>query len=178
MHITIRRATTADAAMLAMHGARMFAETFAADNRPEDMTAYLALSFGPAIQAREIADPAKTFLVAESAEAVVGYAVVSESERPPMVHEPSAVELVRFYIDAPFHGTGAARVLMRAVDDEARRRGARAVWLDVWERNPRAIRFYEKCGFRDVGAQRFLLGDDVQRDRVMLRELPPVTDKA
>jgi GNAT superfamily N-acetyltransferase len=83
---------------------------------------------------------------------------------------------VRFYIDARWHGTGAARLLMHAVDDEARRRGARAVWLGVWERNPRAIRFYEKCGFRDVGTQRFLLGTDVQRDRVMLRELVPLTD--
>jgi ribosomal protein S18 acetylase RimI-like enzyme len=39
----------------------------------------------------------------------------------------------------------------------------------VWENNLRAVRFYEKNGFRDVGAHVFVLGSDVQTDRVMWR---------
>jgi hypothetical protein len=39
----------------------------------------------------------------------------------------------------------------------------------VWERNARAIAFYVKCGFRDVGSQPFLVGSDLQTDRVMAR---------
>ena len=38
----IRRGVAADAAMLAALGARTFTATFAADNTPEDMAAYLA----------------------------------------------------------------------------------------------------------------------------------------
>ena len=43
--LTIRRGTLADAALLSELGARTFSETFAADNTPEDLAAYVAASF-------------------------------------------------------------------------------------------------------------------------------------
>jgi hypothetical protein len=43
--LTIRRANRADAGLLAELGARTFAETFATDNSPEDIAAYIAASF-------------------------------------------------------------------------------------------------------------------------------------
>ena len=49
--IRIRRGAAADAPALAASAARTFHETFAADNRPEDMAAHLASSFGVAQQA-------------------------------------------------------------------------------------------------------------------------------
>jgi ribosomal protein S18 acetylase RimI-like enzyme len=91
---------------------------------------------------------------------------------PPAVTGPAPLELVRFYVDRPWHGSGVARAMMSACDDEARRRGARTLWLGVWEHNPRAIRFYEKCGFVDVGSHKFVLGDDEQTDRLMARPIP------
>jgi ribosomal protein S18 acetylase RimI-like enzyme len=45
------------------------------------------------------------------------------------------------------------------------------LWLGVWEENPRAIRFYDKCGFMPVGSQDFNLGAARQRDRVMVLTL-------
>jgi diamine N-acetyltransferase len=43
--LTIRRTDREDAGLLAELGARTFAETFATDNSPEDMAAYIAASF-------------------------------------------------------------------------------------------------------------------------------------
>jgi len=43
------------------------------------------------------------------------------------------------------------------------------MWLGVWERNLRAIAFYAKCGFIDVGSHVFELGSDLQTDRIMWR---------
>jgi ribosomal protein S18 acetylase RimI-like enzyme len=60
---------------------------------------------------------------------------------------------------------------MKSVATAARARGARTLWLGVWERNERAKSFYRKCGFRDVGSQPFVLGTDVQTDRVMVLPL-------
>jgi ribosomal protein S18 acetylase RimI-like enzyme len=57
---------------------------------------------------------------------------------------------------------------MDAVLSEAQARQARTLWLGVWERNPRAIAFYRKRGFQDVGSHEFLLGQDRQTDRVMV----------
>jgi ribosomal protein S18 acetylase RimI-like enzyme len=58
---------------------------------------------------------------------------------------------------------------MRACLDEAERRGCDAIWLDVWERNPRARTFYQKWSFVEVGSQIFQLGDDRQHDLIMQR---------
>ena len=65
-----------------------------------------------------------------------------------------------------------AQRLMAASLAAARELGATHVWLGVWERNPRAIAFYRKSGFREVGTQYFQLGSDRQRDLVVMREVP------
>jgi len=168
--VRIRRATPDDAAALAEFGARTFEETFAADNRPEDVEIYLAATYGPDQQARELADAARTYYIAEVAGEMAGYALVKWGASPASVSSPRALEICRFYVDRRFHGAGVSSVLMARCIAEGVRLGATAIWLGVWERNARAIRFYEKCGFRDVGTQRFLLGNDPQTDRVMMRE--------
>jgi len=45
------------------------------------------------------------------------------------------------------------------------------MWLGVWEYNPRAQRFYEKNGFRQVGRHVFQLGNDPQTDLLMQRAI-------
>jgi RimJ/RimL family protein N-acetyltransferase len=41
--------------------------------------------------------------------------------------------------------------------------------LTVYEKNARAIAFYNKVGFTPVGSTTFTVGDDVQTDIVMER---------
>jgi ribosomal protein S18 acetylase RimI-like enzyme len=82
------------------------------------------------------------------------------------------VEIQRFYVDRAHHGHGVAATLMAQCTHVAESRGARTRWLAVWERNARAIRFYEKIGFVDAGVHTFQLGNDLQHDRVMMRTLP------
>lgn len=157
----IRRATPDDAARLAEFGARTFQETFGAHNRPEDMETFLSSAYGVEVQLAEIADPARITLIVEEGEALIAYAQL-------WVHIPE-VEIGRFYVDSAWHGRGIAQSLMSVVLDVARDLGATRLWLGVWERNAKAIAFYEKCGFVDCGSQPFLLGSDLQTDRVMER---------
>ena len=81
------------------------------------------------------------------------------------------IELARFYVERTHHGGGLAQLLMTATLDAARELGGRSMWLGVWERNPRGIAFYEKCGFHYVGTHPFVVGSDVQTDRVMVRAI-------
>lgn len=173
--VTVRRATTRDAAMLADLAARTFVETFGAQNNPADLELYLRTAYSPEIQRAELEDPTVTYLIAEVDGSVAGFAMIGAGRTPDSVPYESAVEVMRFYVDHPWHGSGIARVLMDATVREAERRGAAAIWLGVWEKNPRAIRFYEKQGFRDVGAKTFTVGTDVQHDRVMARPLQDVS---
>jgi RimJ/RimL family protein N-acetyltransferase len=60
---------------------------------------------------------------------------------------------------------------MAAVVRAAAARDIPSIWLGVWERNARAVAFYRKVGFLDVGSHVFVLGTDEQTDRLMLRPL-------
>ena len=169
---SIRYATVADAEGLSVFAAKVFRDTFAPDNDPMDMDAYLSDAFTPDKQAAEIADGSCVCLLAEVGETLAGYALLrieAPDEGDPTVERP--VELKRFYVDHTWHGRGVAPALMTACIDTARARGGATMWLGVWERNARAIRFYQKHGFTDIGAQEFRLGADLQTDRVMSRSV-------
>lgn len=166
--ISVRTATPADAAALAAFAGRIFAETFAKDNTPENMDAYLRSSFSPELQAREIVDPDFITLLAVAPDGdLAAYAQIVRNPVPPEVGDDTALELARFYVDKRWHGRGVATTLMQEVIDRALARGARTMWLGVWEHNQRAKAFYRKYGYREVGSHPFMLGDDRQTDLLM-----------
>lgn len=169
--LVIRRATEDDAERLAEMARRTFVETFGPDNTAENMAMHVAQSFGTDIQLGQIRDARMVTLLAEIGSTMAGFAQVRRGAWPPCVTGDSPVELWRFYVDRPFHGRGIAQALMGAVEQVARELDAHTLWLGVWERNPRAIAFYAKCGFVDVGAHGFIFGTEEQTDRVMARAL-------
>lgn len=173
MSISIRTGTPADAEALAELAARTFRDTFGSDNRPEDLALYLTQAYGPVQQGRELADPDITTLLAGTGHAPGAYAQLRRGHAPDCVSGESPLELWRFYVAREWHGRGLAQALMRRVEAEAERCGARTLWLGVWERNERALAFYRKCGFTDVGSHIFMVGSDPQTDRVMERSLSP-----
>jgi diamine N-acetyltransferase len=169
--IAIRRATPADAARLAAFASAAFVDTFGPHNRPEDMEAYLAESFGEAVQRSELEDPEVTVLLAENGRELAGYAMLRDGDVATPVGSASAIEIARLYAGARWIGAGVGALLMRSCLNEARFLGKDTIWLGVWERNARAIAFYGRWGFADVGAQSFQLGGDLQSDRVMARQV-------
>ena len=169
--LRIRRATPADALLISTLGAETFVASFGAQNTPENLAKHIRKAYGDGVQQRELADPTITYLIAEMNGRTAGYACVKAGAAPKSVTGPLPIEVLRFYVVKDFHGTGVAQALMDACAADARGRGGRTLWLGVWDQNPRAIRFYTKWGFVDVGGQTFMLGDDPQQDRVLARPL-------
>jgi ribosomal protein S18 acetylase RimI-like enzyme len=171
----IRRAAPNDAAAVAGVGARLFAQTFAADNTPENLRSYLARAFSEAAQRAELEDPVGRIWLAETdGHEPVGYSHLRLATAPTSgvalsVTRPA--ELARLYADRSLHGAGLGAALLETCAAAAAANGADCLWLGVWQQNTRAIAFYEKHGFVRVGEQEFLLGADRQRDWLMLRRL-------
>jgi len=169
---TVRRGTVADAPLLAEFAARLFEDTFGPDNDPADMRAYLVRAFSVARQAAELADETRVAFFAENdAGEPIGYALVRRGSRGDGVGGDRPAEIERIYAARDWQGRGVGRMLMAACVEEARSWGCDVLWLAVWERNPRAIAFYEKNGFSRVGRTTFKLGNDIQFDDVMARSL-------
>jgi ribosomal protein S18 acetylase RimI-like enzyme len=169
--IALRRASPADATRLAAFAAAAFIDTFGPQNRPEDMAAYVAEAFGEGPQLAELTDPQCTVFVAELAGDIVGYAMLRDGSHPSCVTDASAIEIARLYAGQRWIGSGIGALLMQRCLVEAASRGRRTIWLGVWERNVRAIGFYQRWHFSIVGSQPFQLGNDRQNDRVMARRV-------
>ena len=168
--VLIRPAHPEDAGALADLAARTFRDAFGPENDPADLALHLERHYTPARMGAEIADPASTTLLVLADGRLAGYAQLFD--RPAPVPPPEGVTgrgrmLHRFYLDQAWIGRGLAQPLMAEVQLDAVRRGAGFLWLTVWERNPRAVAFYRRCGFSVVGSTTFEVGNDRQQDWVM-----------
>jgi diamine N-acetyltransferase len=171
--VVVRRAAANDddAGILAALGERLFREAFGAMNDPEDLRRFLTETYSPALQLDELRDSNRAAWVAEVSGRPAGYALLRRGAAPACVVARRPAEVQRIYADRVWHGRGVGKSLMGACVEQSRAWGRDVLWLGVWERNPRAIAFYEKWGFRRVGEQRFVVGTDSQRDHVMALRL-------
>lgn len=171
MGLTIRKANTADAQVLSDLALKIFLDTFGPQNTPEDLEIHRKKSYSREIQLSEINDPSLTYLIAEVDGKAAGFAMIGLPRSESCSRFEKPIELFRFYVDKEWHGKGIAQPLMHECEIVARSLGARTICLSVWLENPRAIRFYEKIGFRKEGTQPYILGNDVQTDWVMVRDV-------
>jgi GNAT superfamily N-acetyltransferase len=167
----IRRGSPDDAEALSAFAARTFLDTYGAYNDPDNLRLHLAGSYTVGQQREELGDPRVVTLLAYRGEQLAAFAQVRRSEAPACVACDAAVELHRFYVDRIWHGQGVSHALLAEVRHAARAFDAATLWLKVWERNPRAIAFYTKWHFVDVGVTDFFVGYDRQTDRVLTLDL-------
>lgn len=169
--LLIRQADLTEVEALTALAARTFYDAFAATNTPENMQLYMSAAFTVEQIAAELRDPLSTFWLAELNGQLVGYAKLVRGEVPECVPKTPAIELSRLYIDQHVLGAGVGAALLQTCFDFARQEDFAAMFLGVWEHNPRAQAFYRKWGFERVGEHLFQMGDDAQTDWWMYRTL-------
>jgi ribosomal protein S18 acetylase RimI-like enzyme len=177
MSPTIREATADDAGRLAALAAVTFPLACPPSSSPEDIAAHLANTLSEGHFRGYLADPDVTVLVIDDDGALRGYSLLVNrpAQDPDVVAALTlapSVELGKCYVHPEHHGLGAAAELMHASIQAAAEAGGAGVWLGVNSQNARAIRFYEKSGFRKVGSKSFRLGTTVEHDFVLERAVP------
>ncbi|QTN21492.1 GNAT family N-acetyltransferase [Rhizobacter sp. AJA081-3] len=155
-----------DVGALAALASKAFSDTYRGLDEPHEIADYVAENFNTQTVTSVVSDPNATTLLAEVGTELAGYAVLARSEPPSCVSEPSPIELARFYLAEQFIGHGYGAQLMLAVHTEARRQGAQSLWLGVYDRNVRAVSFYERQGFTKRGGKEFLFGGRVYIDPI------------
>ena len=167
--IVYRDGVPADAAALDALFDESFTETFGHLYAPEDLSFFLS-GFSLEGWARELADPAFAFRVAEADGKLAGYAKLGPISLPVTPAGPAA-ELSQLYLGKAWHGAGIAQVLMDWVLATARGRGAEELYLSVFTENHRARRFYARYGFEEVGPYTFMVGNHADDDLILRAKL-------
>ncbi|RIJ57573.1 GNAT family N-acetyltransferase [Clavibacter phaseoli] len=180
---SFRVAAPADADDVAALAARTFALACPPTTTAAAIAEHIRTVLSPARFRAHLADPARRVVLAEVEGRPVGYTMVvaappADADVAGALRLRPEVELSKVYVERGSHGAGLARPLMAATLRVARElageRGRDAdagIWLGVNEHNARAIRFYERSGFRIVGTRSFRLSDAVETDHVMEQAL-------
>jgi len=169
--LTVRNGTKSDNILLAQLGWQAFAEAFAADNTPADMAAYLLTAFSPELQAAELADPRCLFWLVYDGDNPIGYVKLYAGPAPACISQQNQLKIARLYLLQAWWGQGIGPVLLERCVAYAQEHNYNLIWLTVWEKNERALKLYRKLGFETVGEEDFVLGQDVQRDLIMEKNL-------
>lgn len=171
--VQVRAAVPADAESLALVGGATFLETFSGILDGAAILQHCAVQHAADLYARWLLDEASRLWIAEAEPggAPVGYAVLRPPELSTVELAPGDLEIKRIYVLSRFQGLGIGATLMDHAYHEARRAGAPRVLLGVYAGNERAIAFYRKQGFEDVGERRFRIGSALYADVVLARSL-------
>ena len=174
--MNVRRAQITDATGLGELAAVTFPLACPPGSAPEAIAEYIAGTLSPEKFSEYLVDDGRVIVVAEDESGLCGYTMLIVGE-PADADVASAltirptIELSKVYVLAGSHGRGVSAPLMAATLDEARASGAAGIWLGVNQLNTRALRFYEKSGFRVVGEKKFSLGPELHSDFTMERRL-------
>jgi len=170
MNISIRTATLNDANALRVFSIAAFNHAYAEHNTAADMQNYLTTHFSEEKVHDELLDASLHFFVAHENEELVGYAKLNLACEP-QTGVKNPVEIARLYTKPEYIGRGIGKMMLRAVEEFALSNGYDAIWLSAWQRNFRAVNFYQREGFRITGTLQFVLGVDVQDDFLMWKRV-------
>lgn len=169
--IIVRVANERDAELIADLSRQTFYESFAPDNTKENMDKFMSEQFTREKLIDEVKQPWQIFFLAYVQHEPVGYVKLRDGSVPLQLDARSSLEIARIYSVQHMIGKGVGKKLMQTCHDIARQKGKKILWLGVWQHNHRAIDFYNSWGFEIFGEQEFILGDDVQTDWLMKKEL-------
>jgi diamine N-acetyltransferase len=161
-HISAARAEDADRLMRVT--IKTFSETFEHLNDPEDFRKYVDDHFNLTRIAKDLADKDVFCFLARVHENVAGYLKLNAPGSQTEEVKGDSLEIERIYVLKKFHGLGIGNALLNTAIQQAKEMKKDFLWLGVWEKNEKAISFYERKGFRKFDTHIFRLGNDDQTD--------------
>ena len=148
-----------------------FVEAFSNQNSEVNMRKYLEENLSIQQLTNELLNSESSFYFARINDKIIGYLKVNFGKAQTDFKEDDSIEIERVYVLSEFHGKDVGKKLLDKAIEISREKNAKSVWLGVWEKNYKAIRFYQKNGFVEFGKHPFILGDDIQTDILMKLKL-------
>ena len=170
-NLEIKKVTIKDIDQLQKIGRQTFEETFSESNTEENLKTYLDKGFSTEKMTVELHDKNSVFYFVTRDNNVIGYLKLNFGASQTELKDQKALEIERIYVLNQFHGKKIGPILYDKAIEIARQKNVDYVWLGVWEKNQRAISFYQKNGFIEFDSHIFKLGNDEQTDIMMKLKL-------
>lgn len=163
----IRKANLTDLEVLTQLCITTFTQTYAAYNTPENMKLHFQNAFNKTKLSQELESEMEAYFLLMEKDLPIAFVKLNYNCAHADSNGEPMAEIQRIYVLQEHQGKGLGKILLHTAETEARRSGAKYLWLGVWQNNLKALDFYQKNGFTIVGTQEFVLGEDHQSDFVM-----------
>ncbi|MCA6073742.1 GNAT family N-acetyltransferase [Fulvivirga sedimenti] len=150
---------------------RTFDEAFRHLNNPDDFNAFIAEAFTIEKISHEFHNPEVEFYFANAGDERAGYMKLNHGNAQTEHELDNALEIERIYVDSKFQGMKIGEFMVNFAIEKALQKKHDWIWLGVWEKNTRAIQFYERHAFIKFSKHTFIIGNDPQTDILMRRSL-------
>jgi len=170
--IKIKIANEADIDVLALLGRLTWAESHGqyVDDK-DDLLKYLDKNFSISKTKQDINNPKQLFYIIYVDEFPAGYAKLIVNAINENVASQNNCRLERIFILKDFIPLKIGQQLLNFVEEKAKELQLDTMWLSVYIKNNRAIRFYEKNKFKNVGELNFIVNGAAYENIVFSKKI-------
>lgn len=177
MRATIKRCTEIELTALAEISRRTFVEAFEKDNEPDDFKNYIDSAFDKEKLRNELSNKDSHFYFVYFNQTLVGYFKLNFNAAQTDLNLAESSELERIYVSKEYQGKGIGKWILNKVKGIVEKSQKEFLWLGVWEKNTKAISFYQRNGFSKFGMHPYYIGNDKQMDWLMRHDLTNLNTK-
>ncbi|MDU8885442.1 GNAT family N-acetyltransferase [Yeosuana sp. MJ-SS3] len=155
-NITIRKASTDDLVAIALLARVTFREAFGhlfIDD--QNLIDYFSKTFSIDALTKKINNDNNVFWLALSDNLPVGYAKLIKNSPTKFIRDSKVSELQRIYILNDFLNQKIGHQLQNVIFEEVKILKSNHLWLSVYVDNFKAIRFYKRYDFKQLGIHNF-----------------------
>jgi ribosomal protein S18 acetylase RimI-like enzyme len=171
MELTYTKCSLTDLQQLRQISEQTFVTAFEKDNDPNDFKNYIENAFALERIKEELSNADSDFFFVYSNNEILGYFKLNVGVAQSDIKQDDSIELERIYVLVEYQGLGVGEVFLNHIKNVALKRKKKMLWLGVWEQNIRAIKFYERQGFRKFDTHPYFIGSDEQTDWLMCFDL-------
>lgn len=145
--LVIEKAGAADATLIMDVARKTFVETYAELGIRNNMVKYMEEYFTEEKIGEELANEDLHFYIACFEGNPIGFTKLRNDRMPRGIKGLKCLEIERIYILKEYQGHSGGRELMNVIKQMARKSKYQVIWLQIWQKNTKAIQFYRKSGF-------------------------------
>ena len=119
----------------------------------------------------DLQNPSILFYIARKGIQNIGFLKLTENRIPTGIAGKKCLMLDKLYVLQEFHGKSIGTELMNIAKNYAHSEGFQVIWLQVWQKNSKAIQFYQNAGFVVYETALFDYYDEPEHDFLLRYDL-------
>ncbi len=137
----------------------------------DDLQVYLDNAFSLQSTKRALLDTNNFFFLIFYKNQAIGYAKLVFGESHKKIKNPKICRLEKIYISNKYIPLKVGQKLLEHVEQTARDLHCNSIWLSVYVKNDRAIRFYQRNEYQEVGMLDFKINNTPYDNLVLSKNI-------